>query len=95
MNKPITWKIEKRAVKDLIPLEKNPRKITKANMAKLKDRITKRGMHDVVKVDTKGVVLSGNMRTQALTELGIKEVDVMVPSRELTEEEQRLGAELI
>lgn len=84
----ITWKTEKRKVKDLIPLEKNPRKITKTAMAKLKDRITKRGMHDVIKVDTKGVVLSGNMRTEALTQLGIEEVEVMVPSRALTKEER-------
>lgn len=84
----ITWTVEKRKVKDLIPLEKNPRKITKASMAKLKDRIIKRGMHDVVKLDTKGIVLSGNMRTQALTELGVDEVDVMIPSRELTGEER-------
>ncbi len=88
MKTQLEWKTEKRKVKDLIPLDKNPRKITKQAMAKLKDRITKRGMHDVIKVDTAGVVLSGNMRTQALTELGITEVEVMYPDRPLTPEER-------
>lgn len=84
----LTWTVEKRKVADLVALEKNPRKISKAAMEKLKDRITKRGMHDVLKLDTKGVVLSGNMRTEALKQLKITEVDVMIPSRELTEEER-------
>ena len=88
MKTQIQWTVEKRKVKDLIPLEKNPRKITKVALEKLKDRITKRGMHDVLKLDEKGVVLSGNMRTQALTQLGIEEVDVMIPNRDLTKEER-------
>lgn len=84
----LTWKIEKRKVADLVALEKNPRKISKTSMEKLKDRITKRGMHDVLKLDTKGVVLSGNMRTEALKQLKIETVDVMIPNRDLTEEER-------
>lgn len=84
---PLTWKTEKRKVADLKHYEKNPRKITPAAMAKLKDRIQKRGFHDVVKIDTENTVLSGNMRTEALTQLGIKEVNVLVPSRKLTVQE--------
>lgn len=87
--KALAWTTEKRKVKDLVPLEKNPRKITRQAMEKLKDRIRKRGFHDVLKVDTHNVVLSGNMRTEALTALGVTEVDVRVPNRELTEEESR------
>lgn len=85
----LTWKAEKRKVKDLKPLDKNPRKITKAAVEKMKDRISKRGFHDVVKLDTNDVVLSGNVRTEALTALGITEVNVLVPSRELTEAERK------
>lgn len=84
----INWKTEKRKVSKLIPFEKNPRKITPAAMEKLKDRILKRGFHDVIKVDTKGVVLSGNMRTEALLQLGIEEVTVLVPDRKLTKAER-------
>lgn len=84
----ITWKAERRKVKDLKHFEKNPRKITPAAMSKLKERIQKRGFHDVVKVDTDNVVLSGNMRTEALLQLDIKEVNVLVPDRKLTAQER-------
>lgn len=84
----LTWTAEKRKVKDLKPLDKNPRKITKASIEKMKERISKRGFHDVVKLDQSGVVLSGNVRTEALTALGIQEVNVLVPSRPLTKEER-------
>ncbi len=84
----LSWTTEKRKVKELKPLDKNPRKITKAAIEKMKDRISKRGFHDVVKLDQNGVVLSGNVRTEALTALGILEVNVLVPSRALTEDER-------
>lgn len=85
----LTWIAEKRKVKDLKALDKNPRKITKAAIEKMKDRISKRGFHDVLKLDQNGVVLSGNVRTEALTALKITEVNVLVPSRPLTEEERK------
>jgi DNA modification methylase len=84
----LTWKVEKRQVSDLKNWEKNPRKITAVAFGKLKDRIIKRGMHDVLKTDGHDVVLSGNQRKRALIDLGITEVFVMIPSRELTEEEK-------
>jgi len=84
----ITWKTEKRKLLDLKPYEKNPRKITAQAMEKLKDRIRKRGFHDVLKVDTNDVVLSGNMRRAALIDLDVFEVKVKVPSRKLTKEER-------
>lgn len=85
----LTWTTKKMNIDELKPFEKNPRKITAEAMDKLKDRITKRGFHDVLKLDTANVVLSGNQRTQALRELGAKEVNVLVPSRKLTEEERK------
>lgn len=87
MNAP-TWKPELRKVSDLVPLEKNPRKITPEKMEDLKRRIRARGMHDVLKVDTNGVVLAGNQHQQALEELGMTEVYVMVPDRKLTKSER-------
>lgn len=88
MTSQIQWKTERRKVKDLKPLDKNPRKITKAAIEKMKDRISKRGFHDVIKLDTNGVILSGNVRTEALTALKIDEVNVLVPSRILTKDER-------
>lgn len=84
----LNWRAEKRDIKDLHTWLANPRKISKENLTKLKERITQRGFHDVIKVDTDGTVLSGNQRKKVLTELGIQEVITLVPNRKLTEEER-------
>lgn len=85
---PLVWHVEKLAVKELKTWANNPRKITKEAFEKLKERIVKRGFHDVIKVDTDYTILSGNKRKKALLELGIAEVTVLVPNRPLTEEER-------
>ncbi|MDD4036537.1 MAG: hypothetical protein PHS45_04370, partial [Bacilli bacterium] len=57
-------------------------------MEKLKQRIKERGFHSVIVVDKDLTILSGNQRKTALIELGIKEVNVITPSRKLTEDER-------
>lgn len=84
----LNWTVQKAKVADLINAEKNPRKITEDAFAKLKERITKRGFHDVIKTDGHNVILSGNQRKRALMDLGVEEVNIMVPSRDLTQEEK-------
>lgn len=85
----IKWTTGIRKLSELKALEKNPRKITKAAIEKMKERISKRGFHDVLKLDTDDVILSGNVRTEALTALGIVEVNVLIPSRPLTDTERK------
>ncbi len=84
----LTWSVEKRKVADLKNWDKNPRKITEEAFNKLKERINKRGFHDVIKTDGHDVILSGNQRKRALTELGFEEVNVMIPSRDLADQEK-------
>ncbi len=84
----LIWRSEKRSVKSLKAWALNPRKITKEAFEKLKDRIKRRGFHDVIKIDTDGTVLSGNQRKKALLELGITEVTVLIPNRKLTKDER-------
>ncbi len=84
----LVWSTEVRKVKDLLPWKENPRTITKVALEKLKDRITKRGFHSVIVIDNDNTILSGNQRKTALTQLGIKEVNVLVPNRQLTNEER-------
>lgn len=79
----IIWKAEIRKVADLIEFDRNPRKISEASFKKLKERIKKRGFHDVIKIDTDNVILSGHQRKRALMELEIEEVNVLVPHRKL------------
>lgn len=83
----ITWTPERAKVADLKLWQENPRTISEKEYNDLKASITKRGFHDVLKVNTDLTVLSGNMRKRALEELGITEVFIMKPSRELTLDE--------
>jgi ParB-like chromosome segregation protein Spo0J len=85
----IKWKIEKRKLSELNSLTNNPRKIKSINLSKLKEQISKRGFHDILKIDTDGTILSGNQRSIALQQLGYTEIDVSVPERKLTTEERQ------
>lgn len=83
----LEWKPEKRKLSDLKHWDGNPRVIREPNFKKLKDRISKRGFHDVLKVSGDEVI-SGNQRMEALKQLGYDEVTVLVPSRALTDDEK-------
>ena len=87
--KKLSWATGVREVKDLLPWKENPRKISKQALDRLKDKITQNGFHSVIVIDTDNTILSGNQRKTALTELGISTVNVLVPSRKLTDEERR------
>ncbi|MEK7464087.1 MAG: DNA modification methylase [Patescibacteria group bacterium] len=90
----LVWHSERRQVSTLKAWNRNPRKITTQKFNQLIERIKSRGFHDVIKIDTDGTVLSGNQRKKALLKLSIKEVNVLVPNRKLTEEERdRVGIE--
>ncbi len=88
----IQWKPEKRRVSELKLWDKNPRTISDTAFDKLKSRITKRGFHDIIKINTDGTVLSGNQRKRALEELGIDEVWALVPDHPLSDSEMKIVA---
>ena len=71
-------KIEQRKVADLTNWEDNPRSIVKEDFERLKKQIIKLGMYKPLLINTNNVVLGGNMRLRALTDLGAKEVAVTV-----------------
>ena len=87
--KTINWKPKMQKLSALKEWEKNPRTITAEALERLKRRIEERGFHDVVKVDTDNVILSGTQRRKALTDMGVKEVWTMVPDRKLSDAERR------
>lgn len=87
--KKLSWTAGVREVKDLLPWQENPRKISKVALDKLKEKITQNGFHSVIVIDIDNTILSGNQRKIALTELGVKTVSVMIPSRKLSDEERR------
>ncbi|HRY62402.1 MAG TPA: DNA modification methylase [Candidatus Paceibacterota bacterium] len=92
--KKLSWTTGVREVKDLLPWQENPRKISEQALDKLKEKITQNGFHSVIVIDTDNTILSGNQRKTALMELGINTVDVMIPSRKLSDaERRRIGIE--
>lgn len=90
MKKIINWTPKIQKLSDLTEWPNNPRTITGEALERLKNRIIERGMHDILKVDTDNVILSGTQRRKALEGLGIDEVWTMVPDRKLTESERKL-----
>lgn len=88
----IQWHTELRNVADLNEWSKNPRKITEKDYLKLIESIKDFGFHDVLKIDHDGTILSGHQRKRALTEIGIAQVNVMIPDRPLTEKEKEVIA---
>lgn len=64
--------IEQRNIADLINWEHNPRTVKKADMTRLKEQIKLLGMYKPLLINQENIVLGGNMRLQALRELGVE-----------------------
>lgn len=67
-------KFEPRKVADLTNWDNNPRSINKEDFERLKEQIKTLGVYKTLLVNQDNIVLGGNMRLQALTDLGIDEV---------------------
>lgn len=65
------------SVKELVPYEKNPRKIPQAAVDDVKESYRQCGVIDPIEIDENNVILSGHTRRLAALELGIEEVDVL------------------
>jgi DNA modification methylase len=85
----LVWHTEKRKIKDLIPYESNPRKISSEQAEKLKESLTKFNLVEIPVIDTYDKILAGHQRIKIMLLLGRndEEIDVRVPNRELTKEE--------
>ena len=89
MAKELSWKIEKRKVSALVPAEYNPRVLSDKAKADLMVSISKFGQVEPLVINTNGHLIGGHSRVKAFADLEIAEADVMVPSRKLTEKEER------
>ncbi len=85
----LIWHNEKRKVRDLVPFEGNPRKISEPMMAKLKESLTRMNLVEIPAIDTDNKIIAGHQRLMAMMLLGRgdEEIDVRVPNRKLTLEE--------
>ena len=89
----IKWHNEKRAIRDLIPYEANPRQITDKQAKDLKASLAKFGIADPIIINTDNMIIGGHQRKKILeTLLGYDpdyQIDVRVPDRELSIDEAR------
>jgi len=88
----ITWTTEKRKVSDLAKAEYNPRKLTEKEREDLERSIDEYGVVVPVVVnvgDREDVLIGGHQRIRIYQDRGFDEVEVRVPSRELTEPEEK------
>lgn len=86
---PLEWHTEKIKVKDLVPCEYNPRKITPERLQKLKNSLEKYNLAEIPAVNTDMMIIAGHQRVKVLMDLdrGEEFIDVRVPNRTLTEQE--------
>lgn len=88
----LEWHTEKRVLKQLIPLEKNPfGKIDSLKKQQLKRKLETLGIFEIPTVDLNNELLTFNKRYHILMTLGKaeEEIDVRVPNRQLTDEERK------
>lgn len=87
----LKWTTTKRRVKDLLPWEKNPRRLTTEQAEQLKTSIEKFDLAEIPAVDTDGRIVAGHQRVATLKLLGrgAELIDVRVPSRKLSAAEFR------
>ncbi len=86
---------EKRKVMDLIPADYNPRKISESNRIDLMDSIKQFSEVEPVIINKDNKLIGGHQRVSIYADLGFDEIDVRVPDRQLTmEEEMRLNLRL-
>jgi ParB-like chromosome segregation protein Spo0J len=85
----IRWTTEKRKIKDLLPTEHNPRRLTDNQYKHLRNSLEKFHLAEIPAINTDNTILAGHMRLKILQQLegGELEIDVRVPNRKLNKKE--------
>ena len=85
----IIWKNEKRKISDLKFASYNPRQMNEKQANDLKASIEKFDLADPIVINANNTIIGGHMRIRILKQKKVEEVDVRVPDRELSLEEER------
>jgi DNA modification methylase len=85
----ISWITEKRNINDLIPAPYNPRHWTDDETKHLTQSLERFNLADPIIINQNNTVIGGHFRLKILKEKGINEIDVRIPSRQLTEQEEK------
>lgn len=89
--KPLEWSTVSKPIKELIPTDRNPRKINAEGRRKLEEKIRTLGLFEIPSTDHNGELLNFNRRLEILLDLGRGDemIDVRIPNRPLTDEERK------
>jgi DNA modification methylase len=91
----ITWRNEKRLISQITPADYNPRMMTEQQAKDLSTSIERFDLADPLVINADNKLIGGHQRLTILKAKGVTEIDVRVPSRQLTEkEEQELNIRL-
>lgn len=91
-NKSITWTHITKKVSDLLPTGYNPRKMSESEKRDLTDSIKEFGtvVPVVLNIGSReNIIIGGHQRISIYADLGIEEIDCMIPSRELNDKEEK------
>ena len=85
----LKWHTEQRKIDDLIPFEKNPRRITETQKEDLQKSLEKFDLVEIPAIDTDNKIVAGHQRLKIMQLIGKggETIDVRVPNRKLTDEE--------
>jgi len=87
----IDWKVEKRRIGDLVPADYNPRKLSEKQREDLEKSLKKFGLAEIPVINLNNNIIAGHQRIKILADLYGEdyEIDVRVPSRLLTINEEK------
>jgi len=83
----LKWNLETRKLSSLKDNPRNPRKISKHDAENLQTSLEKFGLADKLICNIDGTIIGGHQRKKILKKMKLKEVEVLIPERELTEKE--------
>lgn len=85
----ISWKTESRDLGSLVPSKYNPRRWPEKETKDLQKSLEKFNLADPLIINQNNIIIGGHFRYKLLREKGVREVDVRVPSRLLTKQEEK------
>ena len=88
---PLNWITTQRKINDLIPYDKNPRKLSKSQEDNLKKSLEQFDLVEIPAIDFDNKIIAGHQRIKVMQLLGRGEeqIDVRIPNRKLSSEEYK------
>ncbi len=89
MIEPLRWHTEQRRVGDLVPYDKNPRRLTEQQAERLRTSIERFDLAEIPAVDADNRIVAGHQRIHIMKAMGRIDdvIEVRVPNRKLTADE--------